>query len=82
METKRIDSDISSAARIIRAGGLVAVPTETVYGLAGNGLDEKAVEEIYEVKGRPAVKPLSLMVPDAGAMLTQTNGTPTIVMRP
>ena len=68
METKRIDSDISSAARIIRAGGLVAVPTETVYGLAGNGLDEKAVEEIYEVKGRPAVKPLSLMVPDAGAM--------------
>ena len=49
-------------------GGLVAVPTETVYGLAGNGLDEKAVAEIYEVKGRPEVKPLSLMVHDAASM--------------
>lgn len=46
----------------------MAVPTETVYGLAGNGLDERAVQEIYEVKGRPAVKPLSLMVPDEAAM--------------
>ena len=52
----------------MRGGGLVAVPTETVYGLAGNGLDEKAVAEIYEVKGRPEVKPLSLMVHDAASM--------------
>ncbi len=52
----------------MRVGGLVAVPTETVYGLAGNGLDEKAVAEIYEVKGRPEVKPLSLMVHDAASM--------------
>ncbi|MBR2059744.1 MAG: Sua5/YciO/YrdC/YwlC family protein, partial [Fibrobacter sp.] len=50
------------AARLIEAGQLVAVPTETVYGLACNGLDEKAVAEIYEVKGRPPIKPLSLMV--------------------
>lgn len=68
METKRITDQIEDAAQIIRAGGLVAVPTETVYGLAGNGLNEKAVSEIYEVKGRPAVKPLSLMVPDESAM--------------
>ena len=68
METKRITENIGEAASIIRSGGLVAVPTETVYGLAGNGLDEKAVTEIYEVKGRPAVKPLSLMVPDETAM--------------
>lgn len=68
METKRITDKIEEAAQIIRAGGLVAVPTETVYGLAGNGLNEKAVSEIYEVKGRPAVKPLSLMVPDESAM--------------
>ena len=68
METKLITSEIEDAARIIRSGGLVAVPTETVYGLAGNGLNEKAVSEIYEVKGRPAVKPLSLMVPDESAM--------------
>ena len=68
METKRITDKIEDAAQIIRAGGLVAVPTETVYGLAGNGLNEKAVSEIYEVKGRPTVKPLSLMVPDESAM--------------
>ena len=60
--------DLMEAAALLQAGRLVAVPTETVYGLAGNGLDEKAVEQIYEVKGRPQVKPLSLMVPDAGAM--------------
>ena len=68
METKRITDNIADAAEIIRNGGLAAVPTETVYGLAGNGLDETAVQEIYEVKGRPAIKPLSLMVPDESAM--------------
>ena len=66
--TKLIIEDISAAADIIKSGGLVAVPTETVYGLAGNGLDEAAVERIYEVKGRPAVKPLALMVPGKEAM--------------
>lgn len=66
--TLLIDNGITEAADIIKSGGLVAVPTETVYGLAGNGLDEKAVKRIYEVKGRPAIKPLSLMVPDKSAM--------------
>ena len=60
--------NIARAAEIIRAGGLVAVPTETVYGLAANGLDAAAVERVYAVKGRPEVKPLSLMVPGAEAM--------------
>ena len=68
MNTKRITTEIAQAADAIRAGQLVAVPTETVYGLAGNGLDPDAVAQIYEVKGRPAVKPLSLMVHDASAM--------------
>jgi len=68
MKTEIIKTDIIRAAEIIRSGGLVAVPTETVYGLAGNGLDEAAVREIYEVKGRPEVKPLSLMVPGKEAM--------------
>ena len=69
MNTKRITTEIAQAADAIRAGQLVAVPTETVYGLAGNGLDPAAVAQIYEVKGRPAVKPLSLMVHDASAMV-------------
>lgn len=68
MHTLLLKDNISPAADIIRAGGLVAVPTETVYGLAANGLDEAAVKKIYEVKGRPAVKPLSLMVHDADEM--------------
>ena len=68
MKTKIIRENISDAAEIIRRGGLVAVPTETVYGLAGNGLDETAVRQIYEVKGRPEVKALSLMVPDSASM--------------
>lgn len=68
MNTKRYTSCTDELVGIMRGGGLVAVPTETVYGLAGNGLDEKAVAEIYEVKGRPEVKPLSLMVHDAASM--------------
>lgn len=68
MKTKIITEDIEAAAEIIKGGGLVAVPTETVYGLACNGLDAKAVERVYEVKGRPEVKPLSLMVPGPGAI--------------
>lgn len=68
MKTERILSELDRAAELLRAGGLVAVPTETVYGLAGSGIDPDAVEQIYAVKGRPAVKPLSLMVQDAGAM--------------
>ena len=59
--------DFSYAVDVILRGGLVAVPTETVYGLAGNGLDEDAVASIYAVKGRPEIKPLSLLVPSMDA---------------
>lgn len=68
MKTEIITKDISRAAELISQGALVAVPTETVYGLAGNGLDEEAVKEIYTVKGRPEVKALSLMVSGSEAM--------------
>jgi len=54
----------SVAARIIQNGGLVAIPTETVYGLGANGLDETAVAKIFEVKGRPQDNPLILHVAD------------------
>ena len=50
----------SIAAEIIRNGGLVAIPTETVYGLGANGLDENAVAKIFEAKGRPQDNPLIL----------------------
>lgn len=55
-------TDIHSASNYLRNGDLVAVPTETVYGLSANGLNAKAVEEIYNVKGRPETKPISLLI--------------------
>ena len=56
------DDNMTPAAEIIKAGGLVAVPTETVYGLAADGLNTDAVEKIYDVKNRPEKKPVSLLV--------------------
>lgn len=56
------------AAKIIRDGGLVAIPTETVYGLGANGLNEEAVAHIFEVKGRPQDNPLILHVADPSEM--------------
>ena len=51
-----------TAAEIIRRGDLVAIPTETVYGLGANGLDENAVAKIFEAKGRPQDNPLILHI--------------------
>ena len=56
------------AADILKNGGLVAIPTETVYGLGANGLDEAAVAKIFEAKGRPQDNPLILHVADAADM--------------
>ncbi|MBX7494607.1 threonylcarbamoyl-AMP synthase [Qipengyuania sp. 6B39] len=53
---------IARAARILRDGGLVAVPTETVYGLAARADDDAAVARIYEAKGRPSFNPLIVHV--------------------
>ncbi len=53
-----IGTDLQEAARLLRAGELVAVPTETVYGLAGNALSEQAVLKIFEAKNRPSFNPL------------------------
>jgi L-threonylcarbamoyladenylate synthase len=53
---------IEEAAAKIRAGGLVAFPTETVYGLGANALDAAAVQRIYELKGRPVTSPLIVHV--------------------
>lgn len=57
------------AARILASGGLVAFPTETVYGLGANGLDAGAVAGIYQAKGRPSDNPLILHIHDAASVL-------------
>lgn len=60
---------IRRAADVIRAGGLVAFPTETVYGVGANGLDPAAVARIFAAKGRPATNPVILHVADPICML-------------
>jgi L-threonylcarbamoyladenylate synthase len=71
MELLRVDpSDpdpnaIARAAAVIRRGGLVAFPTETVYGLGAHALDPRAVERIYEAKGRPSYNPIIVHVASA-----------------
>ena len=65
METRILgisEKDIQAAADILKTGGLVGFPTETVYGIGTNGLNEKAVQQLYEVKQRPLNKPISLLV--------------------
>ncbi|MCC6294969.1 MAG: threonylcarbamoyl-AMP synthase [Bryobacterales bacterium] len=57
---------VREAAALIRAGGLVAFATETVYGLGANALDAAAVRRIYEIKGRPATSPLIVHVSSVG----------------
>jgi L-threonylcarbamoyladenylate synthase len=63
----RIGKDIDAAATLLKRGELVAIPTETVYGLAGNALDEHAITRIFEAKNRPAFDPLIVHVPDLTA---------------
>ncbi|MDP3730287.1 MAG: L-threonylcarbamoyladenylate synthase [Candidatus Omnitrophota bacterium] len=56
--------NIAAAAKVIREGGLVIFPTETVYGIAANFLDAKAIERLYAVKARPSVKPFTVHISD------------------
>lgn len=58
----KLAGDIARGAEILRSGGLVAFPTETVYGLGANALDRRAVARIFEAKGRPSTSPLIVHV--------------------
>lgn len=65
METKLIDPEqVAEAGAIIRGGGLVAFPTETVYGLGADAMNSAAVQKIFEAKGRPADNPLIVHISD------------------
>ena len=69
-QTQRLRADeagIAEAARLLRAGKLVALPTETVYGLAADATDGRAVASIYEAKERPSFNPLISHLPDTAA---------------
>ena len=63
-----VKTDIEEAGKILRDGGLVAIPTETVYGLAANALNPTAVKNIYKVKGRPSDNPLIVHISEVEEM--------------
>lgn len=69
--TRHLDPDetgLKRAAEMLRRGGLVSFPTETVYGLGGDATDDAAVARIFEAKGRPSFNPLIVHLPDAEAV--------------
>lgn len=66
--TQESEAALYEAAEILRRGGLVAFPTETVYGLGANALDEEAAKKIYEAKGRPSDNPLIAHIADFAAL--------------
>ena len=74
-------ADIRAAAEIIRKGELLAIPTETVYGLGANGLDAEAVEKIFRAKGRPRDNPLILHIADASWLTRYCEAVPPAAYR-
>ena len=72
---------IEAAAAILRRGGLLAIPTETVYGLGADGLNEDAVRGIFEAKGRPQDNPLILHIPDASWLARYCEDVPEAAYR-
>lgn len=55
------NADIKKAVLILRKGGVVAIPTETAYGLAADAMNTEAIKKIFKIKGRPSTKPISLI---------------------
>jgi L-threonylcarbamoyladenylate synthase len=72
-----VSDDVEQAARVIRSGGLVAMPTETVYGLAADATNADAVRRIFEVKGRPADHPLIVHLGEASWVADWTSDVTT-----
>lgn len=80
LKTQLFKSDdtegLRSAAEILKNGGLVAIPTETVYGLAANALDGNAVAEIFKAKGRPMDNPLIVHIGEFDEIYTLVSSVP------
>jgi L-threonylcarbamoyladenylate synthase len=77
MKTERLTTelgDILKAGEIIRRGGLVAFPTETVYGLGANALDAEAVKSVYAAKGRPSDNPMIVHIADMKGLYPLVRG--------
>ncbi|MEO1518700.1 MAG: L-threonylcarbamoyladenylate synthase [Bacteroidota bacterium] len=72
--------DIGRAAQLLANGELVAIPTETVYGLAANALDERAVARIFEAKGRPTSNPLIIHLAGADQLASYVRAVPDLAL--
>lgn len=82
VDEKKLDKDIiGEAGKIIREGGLVVFPTETVYGLGANALDPKAVKKIFEAKGRPQDNPLIVHIWNIDQIKTLVHDVPDIAYK-
>src|SRR3982750_4497846 len=66
------DSDIERAVAVLKQGGLVAFPTETVYGLGADARNPDAIRKLYAAKGRPADHPVIVHVADMGELVKWT----------
>lgn len=64
-----VDGAIEDAVRVLRAGGVVGVPTETVYGVAGDARNPEAIARLFALKGRPDGRPLPVLLPDVDALV-------------
>jgi len=76
ISSAKLRESITKAANIIKDGGLVAFPTETVYGLGADAFNGRAVERIYSAKGRPGDNPLILHVANTGQLLELADSPP------
>lgn len=63
-----MSEDILKAVSVLRAGGLVALPTETVYGLGADAMNAHAVARVFALKGRPATHPLIVHIANMQSM--------------
>ncbi len=75
------DSTLARAVKLLADGGVVAFPTDTVYGLGADASRPDAVERLYEAKGRDRSKPLAVLVPDAAAAKRQASAWPPLAER-
>lgn len=76
-----LPATLDEAARVLRAGGLVAFPTETFYGLGAHALDQAAVGRVFQAKGRPADKPLLVLVDSVEMVARVARDVPALARR-
>jgi tRNA threonylcarbamoyl adenosine modification protein (Sua5/YciO/YrdC/YwlC family) len=76
LDRSALDRDLARAGRILRRGGLVAFPTETVYGIGVSAEHPESVDRLYALKGRDRRKPMTLMIPDLAPVAARCPGVP------